>query len=130
MTNPRDGSEPVLQFQAGYGYEERKHISAAFKVGEGLVGQCAKEKKRILLTDVPGDYVRINSGLGESRPLNIVVLPVLFEGSVTAVVELASFSPFSVTHQSFLDQLTESIGLVLSTIEASTLRETLLKQSQ
>ena len=130
MTSPADGAEPVLEFQAGYGYEERRHLSTSFRVGEGLVGQCAKEKQRILLTDVPGDYVRINSGLGESRPLNIIVLPVLFEGSVRAIVELASFSPFSVAHQSFLDQLTESIGLVLSTIEASTLRETLLKQSQ
>ncbi|MDQ1533399.1 MAG: hypothetical protein QOF28_1160, partial [Actinomycetota bacterium] len=130
MANPADGAEPVLEFEAGYGYEQRRHLATSFRVGEGLVGQCAKEKKRILLTDVPDDYVRINSGLGESRPLNIIVLPVLFEGSVRAVIELASFSPFSVTHQSFLDQLTESIGLVLSTIEASTLRETLLKQSQ
>ena len=103
MTSPADGGEPVLELQAGYGYEERKHLSTSFRLGEGLVGQCAKEKKRILLTDVPGDYVRINSGLGESPPLNIIVLPVLFEGSVRAVVELASFSPFSVTHQAFLD---------------------------
>jgi signal transduction histidine kinase/HAMP domain-containing protein/ActR/RegA family two-component response regulator len=130
MTGPSDGSDPVLQFQAGYGYEERKNLSTSFRLGEGLVGQCAKEKKRILLTQVPGDYVRINSGLGESPPLNIIVLPVLFEGTVRAVVELASFSPFSITHQAFLDQLTESIGLVLSTIEASTLTENLLKQSQ
>ena len=130
MTPGPDGSEPVLEFEAGYGYEERKHLSTSFKVGQGLVGQCAKERKRILLTDVPEDYVRINSGLGESRPLNIIVLPVLFEGSVRAVVELASFSPFSATHQSFLDQLTESIGLVLNTIEANTLTENLLEQSQ
>ncbi|WP_411277643.1 ATP-binding protein, partial [Gaiella sp.] len=130
MTGPSDGSEPVLQFQAGYGYEERKRLSTSFRLGEGLVGQCAKEKNRILLTEVPEDYVRINSGLGESRPLNIIVLPVLFEGSVRAVVELASFSPFSPTHQAFLDQLTESIGLVLNTIEANTLTENLLKQSQ
>src|SRR6478672_637016 len=130
MTTPTDGTEPVLELTAGYGYEERKHLSTSFRVGEGLVGQCAKEKKRILLTDVPGDYVRINSGLGSSPPLNIIVLPVLFEGAVRAVVELASFSPFSVTHQSFLDQLTESIGLVLNTIEASSLREALLEQSQ
>ena len=101
-----------------------------FRLGEGLVGQCAQEKERILLTEVPGDYVRINSGLGESAPLNIIVLPILFEGSVRAVVELASFSPFSPTHQAFLDQLTESIGLVLNTIEANTLTENLLKQSQ
>ena len=125
-----DGGEPVLRYQAGYGYKERKHLANHFRLGEGLVGQCAQEKERILLTDVPGDYVRINSGLGESPPLNIIVLPILFEGSVRAVVELASFSHFSPTHQAFLDQLTETIGLVLNTIEANTLTENLLKQAQ
>ena len=130
MGEAPDGGEGVLQFQAGYGYEERKHLSTSFRVGEGLVGQCAKERKRILLTDVPDDYVTINSGLGESTPLNIIVLPVLFEGTVRAVIELASFSPFSPTHQSFLDQLTESIGLMLNTVDANTLRENLLQQSQ
>ena len=74
--------------------------------------------------------MRINSGLGESTPLNIIVLPVLFEGSLRAVIELASFSPFSITHQTFLDSITESIGIVLSTIEAAVRTETLLKQSQ
>ncbi|HEY5059108.1 MAG TPA: response regulator [Gaiellaceae bacterium] len=130
MIGHSDGSDPVLELQAGYGYDERKHLSTSFRLGEGLVGQCAKEKKRILLTDVPGDYVRINSGLGESPPLNIIVLPVLFEGSLRAVIELASFSPFSITHQTFLDSITESIGIVLSTIEAAARTETLLKQSQ
>jgi signal transduction histidine kinase/HAMP domain-containing protein/ActR/RegA family two-component response regulator len=125
-----DGGEPVLIYQAGYGFKERKHLANQFSLGEGLVGQCAQEKERILLTDVPGDYVKISSGLGESAPLNIIVLPILFEGSVRAVVELASFSPFSPTHQAFLDQLTESIGLVLNTIEANTLTENLLKQAQ
>jgi signal transduction histidine kinase/HAMP domain-containing protein/ActR/RegA family two-component response regulator len=125
-----DGGEQVLRFQAAYGYEERKHLSKQFAIGEGLVGQCAKEKRRVLLTDVPTDYIRITSGLGDSTPLNIIVLPVLFEGSVRAVIELASFSRFSETHQAFLDQLTESIGLVLNTIEANTITENLLKQSQ
>ena len=125
-----DGAETMLELQAGYGYEERKHLSTSFRLGEGLVGQCAKEKKRILLTDVPSDYVKINSGLGESVPLNIIVLPILFEGSVRAVVELASFSEFSVTHQTFLDSITESIGLLLNTIEANTLTENLLEQAQ
>jgi signal transduction histidine kinase/CheY-like chemotaxis protein/HAMP domain-containing protein len=125
-----DGGDPVLLYQAGYGYKERKHLADYFRLGEGLVGQCAKEKQRILLTDVPSDYVTISSGLGESAPLNIIVLPILFEGSVRAVVELASFSPFSPSHQAFLDQLTESIGRQLNTIEASTLTENLLEQSQ
>ena len=130
MTTPSDGSDPVLEFQAGYGREKRRQVSTSFRLGEGLVGQCGKEKKRILLTEVPGDYVKISSGLGASPPLNIIALPVLFEGSLCAVVELASFSAFSITHQTFLDSITESIGIVLTTIQASALTETLLKQSQ
>jgi signal transduction histidine kinase/CheY-like chemotaxis protein/HAMP domain-containing protein len=130
LASDAPGDEPVLRYQAGYGYTEREHLANEFRLGEGLVGQCAREKQRILLTDVPGDYVTINSGLGASPPLNIIVLPILFEGSVRAVVELASFSRFSATHQAFLDQLTETIGLVLNTIEANTLTENLLIQSQ
>ncbi len=130
MTTPAGGGAPVLELAAGYGFEERRHLSTSFKVGEGLVGQCAKERKRILLTEVPADYVRINSGLGAATPLNIIVLPILFEGSVHAVVELASFSPFSLNALAFLDQLPESIGLVLNTIEANTLTENLLERSQ
>jgi signal transduction histidine kinase/CheY-like chemotaxis protein/HAMP domain-containing protein len=130
LASLNDGGEPALVYQAGYGYKERKHLANHFRLGEGLVGQCAQEKQRILLTNVPGDYIKINSGLGESTPLNIIVLPILFEGSVRAVVELASFNPFSPTHQAFLDQLTETIGLVLNTIEANTLTENLLKQAQ
>ncbi|MCW2850004.1 MAG: two-component hybrid sensor and regulator [Marmoricola sp.] len=128
-SSEHDG-EQVLELQAGFGYEERKHLSTSFRLGQGLVGQCAKEKKRILLTDVPSDYVRISSGLGEAVPLNIIVLPVLFEGSLRAVVELASFSQFSLTHQTFLDSITESVGIVLNTIQAAALTEALLKQSQ
>jgi signal transduction histidine kinase/HAMP domain-containing protein/ActR/RegA family two-component response regulator len=130
MSRPADGSDPALEMLAAYGYEERRQLSTSFALGEGLVGQCAKEKKRILVTEVPGDYVRVSSGLGAAPPLNIIVLPVLFEGHVRAVVELASFSHFSEIHQAFLDQLPESIGLVLNTIEANTVTENLLEQSQ
>jgi signal transduction histidine kinase/HAMP domain-containing protein len=130
LTSLEDGGEPVLLYEAGYGFKERKHLASQFRIGEGLIGQCAKEKARILLTEVPGDYIQINSGLGSAPPLNIIVLPILFEGSVKAVVELASFSSFSPTHQAFLDQLVEIIGLALNTIEGNTLTENLLKQSQ
>src|SRR6202011_5360279 len=91
---------------------------------------AALEKERILITNVPDDYVRLSSGLGEARPRNIVVLPILFEGQVKAVMELSSAEQFNSTHQAFLDQLTESIGIVLNTIEANTRTEDLLKQSQ
>ena len=79
---------------------------------------------------MPGDYVRISSGLGEAPPLNIVVLPVLFEGEVKAVIELASFHRFNDIHLTLLDQLTETIAIVLNTIAANMRTETLLKQSQ
>ncbi|HEX6606553.1 MAG TPA: ATP-binding protein, partial [Chloroflexia bacterium] len=129
INDPVDG-EAELRLLASYGYKERKSLSSRFHIGEGLVGQSVYEKERILLTDVPSDYVKINSGLGEATPLNIVVLPVLFEGQVMAVIELASFQRFSDTHLNFLDQLTESIGIVLNTIAANTRTEELLKQSQ
>ncbi len=122
--------EPVLKLLASYAYKERKNIDNRFKLGEGLVGQCAMEKEKILLTDVPNDYIKITSGLGEAKPLNIIVLPIVFEGQVKAVMELASFDRFNPTHETFLDQLTESIGIVLNTIEANMRTEDLLKQSQ
>jgi HAMP domain-containing protein/CheY-like chemotaxis protein/signal transduction histidine kinase len=122
--------EPELQLLASYAYRERKGVNTRFKLGEGLVGQAALEKERILLSRVPADYVQISSGLGETAPMNIVVLPILFEGQVKAVMELSSLEQFNPTHHAFLDQLTESIGIVLNTIEANTRTEDLLKQSQ
>ncbi len=124
------GDEPRLHLLASYAFRARKHSAFDFKLGESLVGQAALEKERILLTKVPADYVQISSGLGESVPLNLIVLPVIFEGQVKAVIELASFEQFSPTHLIFLDQLTESIGIVLNTIEANMRTEDLLKQSQ
>ncbi|HEY1015250.1 MAG TPA: ATP-binding protein, partial [Herpetosiphonaceae bacterium] len=121
---------PTLRLLSTYAYRERKHLANQFKLGEGLVGQSALEKERILLTEVPGDYVKISSALGEAAPLNVIVLPVVFEGEVKAVIELASFHRFSETHLAFLDQLTESIAIVLNTIAASMRTEELLKQSQ
>ncbi|HEX3902639.1 MAG TPA: HAMP domain-containing protein [Polyangia bacterium] len=121
---------PFLKLTSTYAYRERKGVGNRFKAGEGLVGQCALEKKTILLTRVPADYIQINSGLGEATPLNIIVLPVLFEGEIKAVIELASFHPFSAIHQLFLDQLMQSIGVVLNMIGANMRTEELLQQSQ
>ena len=122
--------EPVLKLTSTYAYRERKGLRSECRVGEGLVGQCAFEKDRILIGDVPGDYVRISSGLGEATPLNIVVLPVIFEGQVKAVIELASFHHFKDIHLSLLDQLTETIAIVLNTIAANMKTQTLLTKSQ
>jgi signal transduction histidine kinase/HAMP domain-containing protein len=126
----REGDEPVLRMTAGYAISASDIAGKAFRWGEGLVGQCARDARRILLTTVPTGYIGIRSGLGEASPSTIVVLPVLFEGRIKAVIELASVAPFSETHLDFLDQLTDGIGVVLNTIEANMRTEELLKQSQ
>ncbi|WP_235439874.1 response regulator [Paenibacillus sp. DMB20] len=124
------GGEPLLKLYSSYGYQQRKNLSNEFRSGEGLVGQCLVEKQRILLTHVPSDYVVISSGLGEAAPLNIVLLPIIFEDQVLAVLELASFRPFSDIDIAFLDQLTESIGIVINTMQVNRRTEELLMQSQ
>ena len=112
------------------GYAQNAGQPERIDLGEGLVGQCAVEQQRILLNDLPAGYTRVQSSLGDAAPASIVVLPVLFEGQTKAVIELASLHAFSVTHVSFLEQLTQSIGVVLNTIEATMRTEGLLKQSQ
>ncbi len=119
-----------LRMIASYGYRSSRKLPTSFLPGEGLVGQCALEKVRIWLTDVPRDYIVVSSGLGSAPPTNIVVLPILFEQQVKAVIEIASLDRFTETHLSFLDQLMESIGVVLNTIEANSRTESLLTQSQ
>jgi len=100
------------------------------RIGEGLIGQVAAEKRRMLITDLPEKTVPIRSGLFQSVPRNVIVLPVLFEDRVKAVIELATLSGFTASHLAFLEQLTASIGIVLNSIEATMQTEGLLKQSQ
>ncbi|HEX6914640.1 MAG TPA: response regulator, partial [Chitinophagaceae bacterium] len=119
-----------LQLFSAYAYSEELNVTREFSLGQGLVGQCALEKERILLTNVPKEYIKIGSGLGEAAPVSVIVLPVLFETDIKAVIELASFGQFSDIHLDFLSQLTESIGIVLNTIETNSRTEELLEQSQ
>jgi HAMP domain-containing protein/signal transduction histidine kinase/DNA-binding response OmpR family regulator len=127
-----DGSKyaPKLKLLASYASGGQGAHGKELDLGEGLVGQCAVDKLKILMTSVSPDAIRISSGLTLAPPQNILVLPVVFEGQVKGIVELASFERFSSTHQAFLDQLTESIGIVLNTIEANMRTENLLQQSQ
>jgi HAMP domain-containing protein/signal transduction histidine kinase/CheY-like chemotaxis protein len=126
----RDEDETMLELAASYGAESRDELKPEFRLREGLVGQAAADKRPILLKDVPPGFLRIGSGLGQSAPANVAILPALFEDDVKAVIELASFGEFNETHQSFLDQLMESVGIVLNTIAATMRTEGLLKQSQ
>ncbi|MGZ8998428.1 MAG: response regulator, partial [Allosphingosinicella sp.] len=126
----REEDETRLELIASYGAENHDDLKREFGLREGLVGQAAADKRPILLKNVPGDFIRIGSGLGNATPANINILPALFEDDVKAVIELASFAEFNEAHHSFLDQLMESVGIVLNTIAATMRTEGLLKQSQ
>ncbi len=126
----REEDQTKLELVASYGAENAGELKQEFALREGLIGQAAADRRPILLKDVPPDFVRIGSGLGHSKPANVNILPALFEDEVKAVIELASFSDFNETHQNFLDQLMESVGIVLNTIAATMRTEGLLEQSQ
>ena len=119
-----------LRLVASYGYQRRRNLADRFAFGEGLPGQAALEGKSILVTGAPADYVKVVSGLGESSPVNLIVLPIVFEDRALAVIELASLQRYSEVELSLLEQLSETIGVVLSTILANRRTEELLERSQ
>ncbi|MCC7347536.1 MAG: response regulator, partial [Variibacter sp.] len=122
--------EPSLRLLSAYADDEVPGHPSRLRIGEGLVGQCAADARRLVISEVPPNVVPIRSGLFRAPPRSIIVLPVLFEGQVKAVIELASLGAFTSLQMSFLEQLTASIGIVLNSIEATMQTEGLLTQSQ
>ena len=122
--------EGDLRQLSSYADSENAGHPERLRPGQGLIGQCARDARRMLITQIPDSVVPITSGLFQAKPNNLIVLPVLFEGQVKAVIELASLGSFTDLQTSFLDQLTASIGIVLNSIEATMQTEGLLKQSQ
>ena len=122
--------QPKLRLMASYASDGHGAYGKEVDLGQGLVGQAAFDKKKIMLTSSFPETLKIVSGLTETAPLNVLVLPIIFEGQVRGVIELASVERFNPTHEAFLDQLTESIGIVINTIEANMRTEDLLAQSQ
>jgi HAMP domain-containing protein/CheY-like chemotaxis protein/signal transduction histidine kinase len=121
---------PVLRLLSAYADDGVTSHAQSIRIGEGLIGQCAADKRQRLITDMPPHAVPIGSALFKVVPQNIVVLPVLFENQVKAVIELASITAFTTSQMTFLEQLTDSIGIVLNSIEATMQTEGFLKQSQ
>jgi signal transduction histidine kinase/CheY-like chemotaxis protein/HAMP domain-containing protein len=123
-------SGTVLRLIAGYGLRADIDAPSQFGLGQSLIGQVAKTRAPIIVTDAPPDYVRISSGLGEAAPLNLIVLPIVFEGRVLGVIEAGSFSRFTQVHQDFLEQLMEAIGTSVNMIIANSRTDDLLLESQ
>ncbi|MEU5276529.1 HAMP domain-containing protein [Streptomyces asoensis] len=124
-----DADQYELRMLGSYGYSMGS-MPTSFRPGEALVGTAAEEKRTILVANAPTGYLKISSGLGEAPPAQVIVLPVLFEGQVLGVIELASFTPFTQIQKDFLNQLAEMIATSVNTISVNTKTEQLLKQSQ
>ncbi|SCE24082.1 Signal transduction histidine kinase [Streptomyces sp. SolWspMP-5a-2] len=129
--DPGGGQEDAyeLRMLGSYGYSMGS-MPTSFRPGEALIGTAAQEKRTILVENAPSGYLKISSGLGEAPPAQVIVLPVLFEGQVLGVIELASFTPFTHIQKDFLNQIAEMIATSVNTISVNTKTEVLLKQSQ
>ncbi len=125
-----DDQPRELQLIASYGYVHRDGVPERFRLGESLVGQAALERTTIRIDDTPEGYIRVSSGLGDAMPASIMIMPILFEDQVLGVIELAWLRPPSEIHRTFLEQLMETLGVVLNTIIANMRTEELLQQSQ
>lgn len=121
---------PIFNRLASYAMNDSKHHPTTFELGEGLIGQAALEKSPIILTDVPPDYILIKSGLGETRPHHLNVIPVIFEGDVKAVIEIASFKPLTTNQKALLDELINSLGIILESVFGRIRLAKLLEESQ
>ena len=126
----QEGEEPRLRLIAGYGLRADKDAPIQYRIGQSLIGQVAKSKRLIVVDGIPESYIKITSGLGEAPPANLVVFPLLFEGEVLGVVELASFSKFTPIQIDFLEQFAETLGISVNAIIANSRTDTLLGQSQ
>ncbi|MFI9729530.1 HAMP domain-containing protein [Streptomyces sp. NPDC052092] len=127
--NAADEEQFELRMLGSYGYSMGS-MPTSFQPGEGLIGTAAMEKRTILVENAPSGYLKISSGLGEAPPAQVIVLPVLFEGKVLGVIELASFTPFTAIQKDFLNQIAEMIATSVNTISVNTKTERLLAQSQ
>ncbi|MCC9739096.1 HAMP domain-containing protein [Streptomyces sp. MNU89] len=124
-----DAGSYELRMIGSYGYSMGA-MPTTFRPGESLIGTAAEERRTILVENAPPGYLKISSGLGEAPPAHVIVLPVLFEGQVLGVIELASFQPFTQIQKDFLNQIAEMIATSVNTISVNTKTEVLLKQSQ
>ncbi len=119
-----------LELISSYAYTKRKHLSNSFAVGEGLVGQCAKEKKSIIITSVPDDYIKVSSGLGEGTPGSIMVTPIQFEGQLLGVLEIGKIGQFSDEDRRVLEDASDNIGIAVNSSVARVRMQKLLQETQ
>ncbi|WP_067728938.1 response regulator [Oceanobacillus damuensis] len=125
-----DNQDSIFKLRASYAFKERKHMTTHFRAGEGLIGQAVLEKSPIILSKVPADYITVKSGLGEAPPLNLYVLPILFEGDVKGVVEISSFQSFNDNQRVLMEELISDLGILLESVMGRIRQAKLLEETQ
>ncbi|PLX12607.1 MAG: hypothetical protein C0597_12990 [Marinilabiliales bacterium] len=130
LLNDEDKNEIYYDLISAFAYDREKHITRRIELGEGLVGTCAAEKSTIYLTEIPEDYIQITSGLGESNPKSLLIVPLRTENEILGIVELASFNKIKKHEIEFAEQVAESIAATLKSVQINTKTSQLLEQSQ
>lgn len=130
LSDAESGSEPMLSLLSAFAYNRKKHLSRSFRFGEGLVGTCALEKNSIYLTDIPANYIKVTSGLGESKPSCLMLIPLITDNKVLGVLEVASLKEPEPHYREFLEKSAESIASAISMVQINTRNRILLEKSQ
>jgi len=125
-----DDSRHRLDLLGSYGLRLSNRTADHYLPGEGLVGQCAIERKAIMLDDVPADYLHIDSGTGEALPRHVAILPVLYRDTLIGVLELAGFAPLDTQQKQLLDELLPIVALTLENLNRAISTHDLLLQTQ
>jgi methyl-accepting chemotaxis protein len=130
IINDNDKDNHFIEMKASYAYDRRKFITKRIEIGEGLVGRCYQEKEKIYLTEIPHDYMKITSGLGEDSPKALLIVPLIYNDVMYGLVEIASFSEYSPHVIEFIERIGESIAATISSSKAQIQTAVLLEQSQ
>jgi methyl-accepting chemotaxis protein len=130
IVNDNDREHIFLEMTACYAYDRQKFFKRHIDVGEGLVGRCYQEQEKIFLTEIPNDYIKISSGLGEDNPRCLLLVPLSYNDKIYGILEIASFSVFQEFEIEFLERIGESIAATISSVKANIQTQLLLEQSQ
>lgn len=130
LLNDNDKNNTELELISAYAYDRKKFAQKNILLGEGLVGTCAIEKLPIYLTDIPNDYVKITSGLGDANPSVILITPLKIEDKILGVIELAGFNEIEAYKQDFVNKICESIASTMNSVKININTSLLLEQSQ
>jgi methyl-accepting chemotaxis protein len=130
VINDNDKDNLFIEMKASYAYDRRKFITKRIEIGEGLVGRSYQEKEKIYLTEIPHDYMKITSGLGEDSPKSLLIVPLIYNDVIYGLVEIASFNEYPAHVIEFIERIGESIAATISSSKAQIQTATLLEQSQ